>query len=66
VTSVGNLEGASSGDLRKGGGILLTVGNEVAVEVVGEVSLGDLVTHGDGMGNAFYDGLGDYRYDKGV
>lgn len=63
MTSVGDLEGAGSGHLRKGGGILLTVWNEVTVEVEREVSLGNLVTHGDGVRDTFNDGLGDYRYE---
>jgi hypothetical protein len=61
MTSKGNFEGAGSGHLRKGGCINLTVGDEVAVEVVREVSLGNLVTHGNGVRDAFNDGLGDYR-----
>jgi hypothetical protein len=62
MTLEGDLEGTSPGHLGESWGAIFAVGDEVAVEVVGEVSFGNLVAHGDGVGDAFNDCLGDYRY----
>lgn len=61
MTLVRDFERASPWHLLECWGILVAVGDKVAVEVQGEVSLGNLVAHCDGVRNAFNDGLGDFR-----
>ena len=62
MTLEGDLEGTGPWNLRESWGTVFAVGDQVAVEVEGKVSFGNLVAHGDGVGDAFNDCLGDYRY----
>ena len=43
---------------------MVVVGDEVTVEVIGEVRLGDCVAHRDCTGDAINDGSRDYTVER--
>jgi hypothetical protein len=59
VSLVGDFKGAGARNLLVDVRVGRSVGDEVTVEIVREVRLGDLVTHRDRIGDTFNDGSGD-------
>jgi hypothetical protein len=58
---VGHLEGAGAGHLHERAAVGVVVGDKVAVQVVGQVRLGDLVPHRHCVGNALHNSGRDYN-----
>ncbi len=63
VALVGHLKGASPGNLVEVGQVLFLVGNQVAVQVVVQVRLWDLVSHGNCIWDEFHDCAGHCTHE---
>ena len=61
MTLIGDFEGPHSRDLTKERYVLVLVRNQVAVQVVVQVRLWNLVSHGDCIRDMLHDGAGDWH-----